>query len=80
MDILVVSVVTSLTDLEPPSFMFVKKTFKNSKLQINLALNYGSKFELMSAFKSLQKNHHLYQILTNIMFLMKKQQFRYFKD
>jgi len=32
-----------------------KKTFKNSKLQINLALNYGSKFELINAFKSLKK-------------------------
>jgi len=34
-----------------------KKTFKNSKLQINLALNYGSKFELINAFKSLKKNN-----------------------
>ena len=33
-----------------------KKTSKNSKLQINLALNYGSKFELISAFKNLNKN------------------------
>jgi undecaprenyl diphosphate synthase len=33
-----------------------KKTFKNTKLQINLALNYGSKFELINAFKNLQKN------------------------
>ena len=33
-----------------------KKTFKNKKLQINLALNYGSKFELLNAFKNLQKN------------------------
>ncbi len=32
-----------------------KKTFKNTKLQINLALNYGSKFELLNAFKNLQK-------------------------
>ena len=32
-----------------------KKTYKNDKLQINLALNYGSKFELMSAFKILKK-------------------------
>ena len=32
-----------------------KKTIKNSKLQINLALNYGSKFELIDAFKSLIK-------------------------
>ncbi len=28
-----------------------KKTSKNSKLQINLALNYGSKAELIAAFK-----------------------------
>ena len=32
-----------------------KKTAKNKKLQINLALNYGSKFELINAFKSLLK-------------------------
>ena len=32
-----------------------KKTFKNKKLQINLALNYGSKNELINAFKSMQK-------------------------
>ena len=33
-----------------------KKTSKNTKLQINLALNYGSKFELINAFKDLKKN------------------------
>ena len=33
-----------------------KKTSKNYKLQINLALNYGSKFELIDAFKNLTKN------------------------
>ncbi len=32
------------------------KTKTNKKLQINLALNYGSKSELMNAFKQLQKN------------------------
>ena len=32
------------------------KTKKNSKLQINLALNYGSKYELINAFKKLKKN------------------------
>ena len=32
-----------------------KKTSKNQKLQINLALNYGSKFELINAFKMLKK-------------------------
>jgi len=34
-----------------------KKTSKNKKLQINLALNYGSKIELINAFKSLTKNN-----------------------
>jgi len=34
-----------------------KKTLKNTKLQINLALNYGSKFELINAFKNLKKNN-----------------------
>ena len=32
-----------------------KKTFKNNILQINLALNYGSKHELINAFKLLIK-------------------------
>ena len=32
-----------------------KKTSKNTKIQINLALNYGSKFELLQAFKYLIK-------------------------
>ena len=32
-----------------------KKTSKNSKLQINLALNYGSKLELINAFKKIHK-------------------------
>ena len=33
-----------------------KKTLKNSKLQINLALNYGSKLELINAFKKIKRN------------------------
>jgi len=33
-----------------------KKTSKNSKLQINLALNYGSKFEIINAIKKLVKS------------------------
>ena len=33
-----------------------KKTSKNKRLQINLALNYGSKLELINAFKKLLKN------------------------
>ena len=36
-----------------------KKTSKNRKLQINLALNYGSKFELINAFKELKKNKEI---------------------
>ena len=35
-----------------------KKTLKNSKLQINLALNYGSKIELLNAFKKIKKNNN----------------------
>jgi len=33
-----------------------KITFRNKKLQINLALNYGSKSELLNAFNSINKN------------------------
>ena len=33
-----------------------KKTFKNKKIQINLALNYGAKSELTNAFKNLLRN------------------------
>jgi undecaprenyl diphosphate synthase len=32
-----------------------KKTSKNSKIQINLALNYGSKLELVNALKNCKK-------------------------
>ena len=32
-----------------------KKTLKNNALQINLALNYGSKYEILAAFKKMQK-------------------------
>ena len=32
-----------------------KKTIKNNRLQVNLALNYGSKFELINAFRELRK-------------------------
>ena len=34
-----------------------KKTSKNKKLQLNLALNYGSKFEIINAFKKLKKKN-----------------------
>ncbi len=51
-----------------------KKTSKNSKLQINLALNYGSKSELIHAFKSIsntketinEKNFSKYLLTKNI--------------
>ena len=33
-----------------------RKTLKNTNLQINLALNYGSKSELIDAFKRIKKN------------------------
>ena len=36
-----------------------KKTSKNTKLQINLALNYGSKSELINAFKKIKKKNLL---------------------
>ena len=36
-----------------------RKTSKNKRLQINLALNYGSKAELIYAFKELVKNKEL---------------------
>ena len=34
-----------------------KKTSKNTKIQINLALNYGSKLELINAFKKIKKTN-----------------------
>ena len=34
-----------------------KKTLKNNTLQINLALNYGSKYEILDAFKKMQKKN-----------------------
>ena len=33
-----------------------KKTLNNNSIQINLALNYGSKFEIIQGFKNLQKS------------------------
>ena len=38
-----------------------KKTFKNNQLQINLALNYGSKSELINAFKLIKKNGKMFK-------------------
>ena len=36
-----------------------KKTSKNKRLQINLALNYGSKSEIINAFKQLEQNKEI---------------------
>jgi len=36
-----------------------KKTSKNTTLQINLALNYGSKFEIINAVKKIKKNNDI---------------------
>ena len=36
--------------------MSEKKTSKNKRLQINLALNYGSKDEIISALNEIKKN------------------------
>ena len=36
-----------------------KKTSKNTSLQINLALNYGSKFEIINALKKMNKNNEI---------------------
>ena len=33
-----------------------KKTFKNNDLQINLALNYGSKYEIIDAIKKIKNS------------------------
>ena len=34
-----------------------KKTIRNNKIQVTLALNYGSKLELLNAFRKLKKNN-----------------------
>ena len=36
-----------------------KKTSKNTKMQINLAINYGSKSEIINAFKKINKNKNI---------------------
>ena len=36
-----------------------KKTFKNKKLQINLAVNYGSKLEILNAVKKISKKKEI---------------------
>ena len=49
-----------------------KKTFKNSRLQINLALNYGSKSELINAFKFLKKKKEIINEQNFIKYLQTK--------
>ena len=49
-----------------------KKTSKNNKLHINLAINYGSKFELISAFKKLNKNKEIINEKNFIKYLQTK--------
>ena len=39
--------------------MLKKKTLRNTKLQINLALNYGSKKEIVYAFNKLKKRNKI---------------------
>tara|TARA_B100001057_G_scaffold134529_1_gene133980 strand:- start:39 stop:713 length:675 start_codon:yes stop_codon:yes gene_type:complete len=49
-----------------------KKTSKNKRLQINLALNYGSKTELINAFKKLRKNKEIVNEKNLIKYLQTK--------
>ena len=49
-----------------------KKTSNNTKLQINLALNYGSKLELLNAFKELKKKKDIINEKNFIKFLQTK--------
>ena len=48
-----------------------KKTIKNTKLQINLALNYGSKKELVYAFNKLYKKKKFQKMISKIIYLQK---------
>ena len=48
------------------------KTFKNSKLQLNLALNYGSKIEIIKAIKNLKKSKKIINEKNFIQFLQTK--------
>ena len=48
------------------------KTSKNTKIQINLALNYGSKQELISAFKNIKKNNEKISEITITKYLLTK--------
>ena len=49
-----------------------KLTSKNNKLQVNLAINYGSKYELIDAFKNLQKSRKKINEKNFIKFLQTK--------
>ena len=48
-----------------------KKTKKNSKLQLNIALNYGSKSEIVNTFKIIKKKKYKYRkILLVVIFIL----------
>ena len=47
-------------------------TSKNNKLQINLALNYGSQFEILNAFKKLKKSKKKINLINFTSFLYTK--------
>ncbi len=49
-----------------------KKTYKNSTLQINLALNYGSKLELIQAFQKLKASKKKINKLNFVKYLQTK--------
>jgi len=49
-----------------------KKTSKNKRLQINLALNYGSKTELLNAFKNLNRNKEKFSEKNLVKYLQTK--------
>ena len=51
-----------------------KKTDKNTKLQINLALNYGSKKEIVYALNKLKKKKRFQKMILKIIYLRKKYQ------
>ena len=49
-----------------------KKTSKNNKLQINLALNYGSKLELINSFKKMTKKKEKINEINFVKYLQTK--------
>ena len=48
-----------------------KKTIRNTKLQINLALNYGSKKEIVYAFNKLKKKTRFQKMILIIIYIQK---------